>query len=260
MLLAIDVGNTHTVMGVFQEENLLVDWRVATDRTATEDELAVLLRSFFAAESISFSQIMGICISSVVPSLARALTILGEKYFHKTPLFVGPGMKTGLTIRYENPKEVGADRIVNAVAALRRYGGPLVIVDFGTATTFCVVSAQGEYLGGIISPGVGISAEALFRAAAKLPRVEISEPKEVIGRTTTGSIQSGLVYGFAGQIDGIVERIWQELGEKTKVVATGGLASLLAPQTRTITQVDPLLTLEGLRLLYQRNRDIVSIN
>jgi type III pantothenate kinase len=258
MLLAIDVGNTHTVLGVFQEEKLLVDWRVATNRTTTEDELAVLLRNLFQGEGLAFKQIQGICISSVVPPILRSLEALAAKYFRLKPMLVGPGMKTGLTIKYENPKEVGADRIVNAVAALERYGGPLIIVDLGTATTFCVVSEEWEYLGGIISPGVGISAEALFRAAAKLPRVELAKPKNVIGRNTIGSMQSGLLYGFAGQIDGIVERIWQELGTKTEVIATGGLAELLAPETRTIGKVDPLLTLKGLRLLYTRNRDIVQ--
>lgn len=257
MLLAIDVGNTHTVMGVYEGEKLLVDWRVATNRTVTEDELAVLLRNLFAGDNLAFDQIHGICISSVVPPILRSLEALAAKYFHLNPLLVGPGMKTGLTIKYENPKEVGADRIVNAVAALERYGGPLIIVDLGTATTFCVVSERGEYLGGIICPGVGISAEALFRAAAKLPRVEIAKPKSVIGRNTICSMQSGLLYGFAGQIDGIVERVWQELGRKTQVIATGGLAELLAPETRTIDKVDHLLTLEGLRLLYERNSDIV---
>jgi type III pantothenate kinase len=258
MLLAIDVGNTHTVLGVFSEEKLLVDWRVATNRTATEDELAVLLRNLFKGEDLSFEQIQGICISCVVPPILQSLEALAQKYFKLDPLLVGPGMKTGLTIKSENPKEVGADRIVNAIAALERYGGPLVIVDLGTATTFCVVSERGEYLGGLIAPGVGISAEALFQAAAKLPRVEIAKPKCVIGRNTTSSMQAGLLYGFAGQIDGIVERIWQELGQKTEVIATGGLAALLAPETRTIGKVDQLLTLEGLRLLYERNRDIVN--
>lgn len=257
MLLAIDVGNTHTVLGVFSGEELLVDWRIATDRKATEDELAVLLRNLFAGEGLAFEKIKGICISSVVPPLLRSLTLLAEKYFQVHPLLVGPGMKTGLTIKYENPKDVGADRIVNAVAGLETYGGPLIIVDFGTATTFCVLSERWEYLGGVICPGIGISAEALFQAAAKLPRVEIAKPKNVIGRNTSTSMQAGLLYGFAGQIDGIVERIWQELGYKTKVVATGGLASLLAPETRTIEEVDPLLTLRGLQLLYTRNADIV---
>jgi type III pantothenate kinase len=256
MLLAIDVGNTHTVLGIFDRDKLVVNWRIATNRTATEDELAVLLRNLFAEANLDFQQIKAICISSVVPPLLRSLELLTEKYFHQRPLLVGPGIKTGLTIKYENPKEVGADRIVNAVAGLEIYGGPLVLVDLGTATTFCVLSEHCEYLGGIICPGIGISAEALFQAAAKLPRVELVKPKNVIGRNTVSSMQAGLLYGYAGLIDGIVERIWQELGFKTQVVATGGLAGLLAPETSTVQKVDPFLTLQGLRLLHERNADL----
>jgi type III pantothenate kinase len=257
MLLVVDVGNTNIVAGVYPdgEDQLLLNWRLSTDPHRTDDEYGLLFNGLFAYNGISFNAVTAVVISSVVPPLTPALERMIEKYFRLKPLVVGPGVKTGINILYEDPKEVGADRIVNAIAAYSKYGGPLVLVDFGTATTFDAVSADGAYLGGAIAPGIGISTDALFEHAAKLSRIELARPKSVIGRTTVASMQSGIIFGFAGQVDELVRRIRQELGGSAKAVATGGFASLIAKETATIDIVDPFLTLEGLRLIYLKNRE-----
>jgi type III pantothenate kinase len=254
VLLAIDVGNTNTVLGVFQETALLDHWRMETSHARTGDEYGILVRQMFAAGGIDWKGISAVVISSVVPPLGRTLEEMSHRYFGCEPLFVGPGVKTGIPILYENPREVGADRVVNAVAAYDRWKCGLVVVDFGTATTFDAISARGEYLGGAICPGVGISMEALFRSASKLPRVEFSRPPHVIGRNTITSIQAGLTYGYVGLVDGICTRMADELGGAPKVVATGGLATLIAGISKTISEVDEHLTLMGLRLIHERNR------
>lgn len=255
MILVMDVGNTNIVLGIYDDKNLRVHWRVSTDRQKTVDEYGVLLHNLFSYIGMSREEINAIVISSVVPPLMPTLEKMCRKYFGLKPLVIGPGIKTGLKIRYENPREVGADRIVNAVAVNELYGGPAIIVDFGTATTFCALAANGEYLGGAITPGIGISTEALFQRAAKLPRIELIKPLSVIGRNTVSSMQSGIIYGYIGQIDGIVERMKKEMNEpKALVVATGGLAELLKDDTKTIDQVDPFLTLEGLRIIYEKNQ------
>lgn len=254
MILAIDVGNTHLVAGIFQDDQLLVNWRIATNADRTEDEYGVLFYNLFATSDLKPSQVKAVVIASVVPPLLPVLESLSQKYFHQEPLILNTGVKTGMPIRYENPREVGSDRIANAVAAYNRFGGPVIIVDFGTATTFCAVSESGEYLGGAIAPGILTATEALFRRAAKLPRIELVKPPHVIGKTTVTSMQSGFVFGFAGQVDDMVRRMKQELPGVKTVVATGGLAKLIAAEAETIDIVDPYLTLEGLRLIYLRNR------
>ncbi|ANE45974.1 transcriptional regulator [Paenibacillus swuensis] len=254
MILVIDVGNTNIVLGVYQDKELLHHWRLSTNRSTTVDEYGMAIYGLFQHAKIRFSDVEGIMISSVVPPLMHTLENLCEKYIGKTPLIVGPGIKTGLNIRYENPREVGADRIVNAVAAIELYGPlPLIVVDFGTATTFDYIDEQGNYLGGAIAPGIGISTEALYQRAAKLPRIELTKPKSVVGRNSIASMQAGIIYGYAGQVDGIVDRIREEFSQEARVIATGGLAELISGESRTIELTNPLLTLQGLQMIYERN-------
>jgi type III pantothenate kinase len=257
LLLAFDIGNTNMVIGVYKGKDLIISWRIATDRQKTADEYGILMQNLFFFHKIDHREVKDIIFSSVVPPIIGALEEMAKKYFNKKPLIVGPGTKTGMPILYENPREVGADRIVNAVAAYEKYGGPLIIADFGTATTFCCISAKGEYLGGAITPGINISTEALFQRTAKLPKVELVTPKKVIGKNTVNAIQSGIIYGYSGLVDGIVKRMKKELGGGAiKVIATGGIAKLIAGNSETIDEVDDLLTLEGLRLIYERNRSL----
>jgi type III pantothenate kinase len=254
MLLVMDVGNTNTVLGVYDGDRLIHHWRLATLRDRTVDELGALVRQLFAMGALEPAAIEAAAIASVVPPVSPAAAGLCRTLFGREPLFVEPGVKTGIRILYENPQEVGADRIANAVAAYARHGGPVIVVDFGTATTFDAISARGEYLGGVIAPGVQISAEALFERAARLPRVEIRRPERVIGRNTVASMQSGLYFGYLGLIDGLVERLRAELGAGTRVVATGGLAPTFAGGRPRFDALEPDLTLEGLRLIHERNR------
>jgi type III pantothenate kinase len=255
MLLVIDVGNTNTVLGVYDGEALVHSWRLTTERQRTTDEYGILCRNLFEFAELSWDAITAVAISSVVPPLNHVLQRMSRVYFHADPLFIDPASNSGMPVRYEPPSDVGADRIVNGVAAFARYGGPCVVVDFGTATTFDAISSTGEYLGGVICPGVQISAEALFARASRLPRVEIRRPERVVGTSTVSSMQSGLFYGYVGLVEGILGRMLGELGEGTRVVATGGLAQLFGRETSMIEIVDPDLTLEGLRLIYERNRD-----
>jgi type III pantothenate kinase len=256
MLLAVDVGNTNIVLGTYEGDELAASWRLSTNRGMTADEYGITILNLFARHHWETSQVSDIIISCVVPPLMPTLEQVAHVYFHVEPLIVGPGIKTGMPLMYENPKEVGADRIVNAVAGYEKYGGPLIIVDFGTATTFCVVSARGEYLGGAITAGLGIASESLFQRTARLPRIELIKPRQVIGRNTVVSMQSGLIFGYIGQVEGIIQRIVQELGgfDEPKVVATGGIASLIASECRNIHYIDQNLTMEGLRIIYQKNK------
>ena len=253
MLLAVDVGNTQTVLGVFDGERLVEHWRVATESERTGDELAALVVRLLELRDLGLEDVTGLCLASAVPALTRAYKQVADDYAQAPLLVVGPGTRTGIPILYDDPREVGPDRIVNAVAARERYGAPCIVVDFGTSTNFDIVSAAGEYVGGVLAPGVEISMEALFARAARLVKVDFSPPPSVIGKTTVTGLQSGLVYGFAGQVDGIVRRIRGELGNTAPVIATGGLADLIAPYSETIERVDPLLTLEGLRLVWELN-------
>lgn len=256
MIVVVDIGNTNIVLGIYSGRELRHHFRLSTNRNATVDEYGVLINNLFQMAGIHMNDIQGVIISSVVPPLKRIIEEMSKKYIGKTPLMVGPGIKTGLNLRYENPREVGADRIVNAVAAVDIYkGGPLVVVDFGTATTFDCIDQESNYLGGVIVPGIGISTEALYQRASQLPRIDLEKPKKVIGRNTIHAMQSGIIFGYAGQVDGIVERIRKEMQvDSLQVVATGGLAELIAPETRSIQEVNQLLTLEGLRLIYEKNQ------
>src|SRR5712671_3107834 len=264
MLLVLDVGNTNTVLGVFAKsltdsapppkyDKLVANWRVTTRAAQTVDEYGVLFRNLFSMEGLEPKDIGGIVVSSVVPPLDSTLRRVCERYFNSKPLFIEPGVKTGMPVHYDNPAEVGADRIVNAVAAFEKYGGPCVVVDFGTATTFDCVSGKGEYMGGVICPGIGISADALFQRTARLPRVEIRKPARVIGSNTVCSLQSGLYYGYLSLVDGILELLLGEMGKETKCIATGGLGSMIGTGSKYIKNVDDSLTLDGLRIIWSRN-------
>jgi len=253
VLLAVDVGNTNVTFGLFDGDRLAADWRVTSHRERTADEMAVELRELFTLRGLELSIVTGVVISSVVPNLNPALIEASRRYLKCDPVMVGPGVKTGVKVRYETPRDVGADRIANALAAFTKYGGPIVVIDFGTAVTYDAISAEGDYLGGAIAPGVEISLEALVSQTAMLRRVEPIAPDSVIGRNTVASIQSGLVWGFVAQVEGMVARMVGELGGHARVIATGGQAALVAGLTNVIEETDPLLTLEGLRLIYRQN-------
>jgi type III pantothenate kinase len=253
MLLTIDVGNTNTVLGVFEGAELRAHWRLTTRREQTADEYGILFRNLFAGTGLDPAAVHAIALASVVPPLTPVLVGLSRNYLGHEPLVIGPGVKTGMPILYEPPGDVGADRIVNGVAALAIYGGPVIVVDFGTATTLDLITRKGEYAGGVICPGIGISADALFQRAARLPRVDVRHPGRVVGRTTVGSMQSGLYFGYASMCEGLIGRIRAELGEPARVVATGGLAETMAAEIPSIETVNPVLTLEGLRLVHERN-------
>lgn len=255
LLLVMDVGNTNIVLGVYDGPVRLCDWRIRTEKDATLDELGIFIRNLFASRALGLEQVGQMIISCVVPPMLYTLEEFGKRYFNFRPFFVGPGIKTGMPIFYDNPKEVGADRIVNAVAAYEKYRTNLIVVDFGTATTFDYVSEKGEYMGGAIAPGILISCEALFQKASKLPRVEIfSKPKTVLAKDTISSMNVGIIYGYTGLVDGLVQRIMDTVPKKPKVIATGGLAPLISAESKTIEEVDSYLTLEGLRIIYERNR------
>ncbi|PIQ99862.1 MAG: pantothenate kinase [Nitrospinae bacterium CG11_big_fil_rev_8_21_14_0_20_45_15] len=254
MLLAIDVGNTHNVIGLFSGAKLITHWRIRTEKNRTADEYWVLIKEFILLNGVEAETIDSIVVACMTPPLVPIIEEMGKKYFSCKPLIVGPGTKTGISILYKNPSEVGADRIVNAVAGYEKYGGPLIIVDFGTATTFDAVSAKGEYLGGAICPGVQVLLDALFEKTAKLPRVDLSRPKNVIGKSTVESIQSGTIFGYSGMVDVMVAKMKAEMGVPAKVIATGGISGWMAEQSESIELTDPFLTLEGLRLIYDKNK------
>lgn len=254
MLLAVDIGNTKIAVGVFKEERLLATWRLATSLDKTADEYAVLLLSLLSQKDLVISEISEAVLCSVVPPFTPTLEELCRHYFGISPLIVGAGVKTGVRICTDNPREVGADRVVNAVAAHRLYGGPVIVIDLGTATTLDVVSKEGDYLGGVIAPGMGIAVEALYKHTAQLPRVELTRPKRVIGKNTVACMQSGIIFGYVGLIEGLVARIRQELGENARVIATGGLAEVLAKETQEIEAVNPELTLVGLQIIHELNK------
>lgn len=255
MLLVLDVGNTNIVAGVYEGEKLLVHWRLSTERSKTADEYGITLGNMFSYSNIGMKDITAVAISTVVPPLTVPLARMCKRYFGIQPLVVSPGVKTGIFIKYENPREVGADRIVNAVAAYEKYKekGSLIVIDLGTAMTFCVINEDGEYLGGAIAPGIGIATDAMFQRAAKLPRIEIRKPRTVICRNTVKSMQSGIFYGYVGLIEGIVKRMKKEVGGQAFVIATGGMANFMAEETKMIDCVEPFLTLDGLRIIYTRN-------
>jgi len=256
MLLVFDIGNTHMVVGLFLSNKLVADWRIGSDKTKTADEYGVLLKSLFREANIDAGRITDAVISSVVPPLTGIVERLIERYISVKPLVVGPGVKTGLSIKYENPREIGADRVVNAVAAINLYHPPLIILDFGTATTFCAIAENGDYLGGAIAPGIGIASEALFQRTAKLPRVELVKPKSIIGKNAINSIQSGLIFGYVGLVEGIITRMKAEMGCSPMVIATGGFSEFIAEVSKVIDKVNPDLTLEGLRMIYELNKYI----
>lgn len=255
MIFVLDVGNTNTVIGVYENDELKHHWRIETSRNKTEDEFGMLIKALLEHVGLTFQDFEGIIISSVVPPIMAALERMCVKYFGTNPIVVGPGIKTGLNIKYDNPREVGADRIVNAVAAIEEYGGPLIIVDFGTATTYCYINEHKQYIGGAIAPGIGISTEALYSRAAKLPRIEIAKPEAIVGKSTVAAMQAGILYGYVGQVEGIVSRMKAESLVEPKVIATGGLSSLIASESNVIDVVDPFLTLTGLKLIYKRNKE-----
>ena len=255
MLLVFDIGNSNIVLGTFEGKKLIKHWRVSTDRQKTGDEYGILINSLFAYQGIRMEEITAIIISSVVPPLVVPMIKMCERYFHLRPLVVGPGIKTGIRLNYENPRAIGADRIVNVVGAYDAYGGPLIVIDIGTATTFDVVAENGDFLGGVIAPGLGTSSDALFARASQLPRVELVPPKHVICRNTIQGMQAGLIFGYVGQIDGIVRRIKDEYGGAMKVIATGGFARMIARESATIDKVDHFLTLSGLAVLFARNEE-----
>lgn len=256
MLLVFDVGNTNMVLGIYKDDKLIKYWRIHTDKEKTSDEYGILIGNLFQHDGVNINEIADIIISSVVPDVMHSLENFCIKYCNKQPMIVGPGIKTGLNIKYDNPKQVGADRIVNAVAAIEKYGYPSILVDFGTATTFCAISKAGEYLGGTIAPGIKISSEALFQKASKLPRVELAKPGKTICKSTVTAMQSGIIYGYVGLVDKIIEMMEKELkSDDVKVIATGGLANLIASETDSIDCVDNFLTLEGLKIIYNKNKE-----